>query len=68
MTYVKQSKVKRVSSINAYMKVVFRYGGRLGNAIFRYLACATLAVKNNLSYILEEDWVIENGGLIIKIN
>lgn len=36
--------------------IVFTTSGRLGNAIFRYLLCAILSVKNNLKYILDEDF------------
>ncbi len=36
--------------------IVSRLGGRLGNAIFRYFACAKLAMKHNLTYTLETDW------------
>lgn len=36
--------------------VIFKPNGRLGNAIFRYLACSLICIKNNYKYILEEDF------------
>jgi len=39
--------------------VIFVPNGRLGNAIFRYFGCSLLCIKNNLDYILEEDYKYE---------
>lgn len=39
--------------------VVFVPNGRLGNAIFRYFGCSLLCMKNNLGYVLEEDYRYE---------
>jgi len=39
-------------------KIVFIPSGRLGNAFFRYLACAIINIKNpTLSYCLQEDFI-----------
>jgi len=39
-------------------KIIFVPNGRLGNALFRYLACAIINIKNpSLSYCLEEDFI-----------
>jgi hypothetical protein len=36
--------------------VVFKKNGRLGNAIFRYLACSLFCMKYNFEFILEDDY------------
>ena len=41
-------------------KIIFRPNGRLGNAIFRYIATALLCIKNNYKY----DYIIENSSNI----
>ena len=40
--------------------IIFRKCGRLGNAIFRYLALILLIDKYNLEYILEDDLNLES--------
>ena len=35
---------------------ICRASGRLGNAIFRYFACSLYCIKNNLNYILDNDF------------
>lgn len=35
--------------------IIFRPNGRLANALFRYFACAIMAVKTGFEFILEED-------------
>jgi glycosyl transferase, family 25 len=37
--------------------VIFMSNGRLGNAIFRYFACALICIKNNYKYILDLDFI-----------
>ena len=45
---------------NKYIKkdkyVIFKPSGRLGNAIFIYLASVFMCIKHNLKYILDEDY------------
>jgi hypothetical protein len=41
--------------VNSEKYVIFRPDGRLGNAIFRYLACILFSIKNNQVYILESE-------------
>ena len=42
-------------------KIVFIPSGRLGNAFFRYLACALINIKNpSLSYCSKEDFIEED--------
>ena len=45
---------------NKYIKkdkyVIFKPSGRLGNAIFIYLASVVMCIKHNLKYILDEDY------------
>jgi GR25 family glycosyltransferase involved in LPS biosynthesis len=43
--------------LNKYTKyVIFRSSGRLGNAIFRYLASILFCIKYNFEFILEENF------------
>ena len=37
------------------MYIHFITRGRLGNAIFRYLACALMCIKLNGTYLIEQD-------------
>ena len=37
-------------------KGIFRVAGRLGNAIFRYMAGSVFCIKNNLDFILESEF------------
>ena len=42
-------------------KIVFIPSGRLGNAFFRYMACAIVNIKNpTLSYCLQDEFVESN--------
>ena len=51
---------------NKYIKkdkyVIFKPSGRLGNAIFIYLASVFMCIKHNLKYILDEDYHCNCGG------
>ena len=48
--------IEDISKIEEIKYVIFRSGGRLGNALFRYLACILFSIKNNQKYILENDF------------
>ena len=52
--YVKN--VKQVPTNNK--KIIFTKCGRIGNALFRYLACVLMSIKYDLEYIVEDDYPV----------